>query len=295
MQTNVIFDLSNVVHTKRHSSFRKNEEVSKALLIHETFELMKYVSGKYKASGIIVACDSQHVWRKDIYPAYKGNRELTRDDSYEVVIETLQELQTFFKNCTSIPTIAYDRSEADDVIAVVKDYLYNNTDSKTVIVSSDKDFVQLLDDRTVLYAHTLKKERTSEDPEFDLFMKCIRGDRNDNILSAFPYVKKTRLEKAWGDGLEYANLMETRLKDGRKVFEAYELNKALIDLSQQPTQIRKGITEEFESQLQSKAKYDYLETVKFLRQYQLKNIINNLDEFKFLFKKKVFINNSTTE
>jgi 5'-3' exonuclease len=83
-----------------------------------------------------------------------------------------------------------------------------------------------------------------------LFFKCMRGDSGDSIFSAYPKVREKKLSEAWEDrneqGFNWNNLMlqtwQKPLPDGTEetivVKEAYEFNQSLIDLTQQPQEIK---------------------------------------------------------
>ncbi len=81
-----------------------------------------------------------------------------------------------------------DRVEADDIISmIVSSPKYNGW--QKVIVSSDKDFLQLLDDETVLYRPIQKKAWTKNtvieeygiSPENFVIARAIAGDKSDNL------------------------------------------------------------------------------------------------------------------
>jgi hypothetical protein len=83
-----------------------------------------------------------------------------------------------------------------------------------------------------------------------LFMKCMRGDSGDSIYSAYPKVREKKLIEAWDDreaqGYNWNNLMLQEWTDKDidgnekkvQVWEAYKLNKSLIDLTLQPDEIK---------------------------------------------------------
>lgn len=94
-----------------------------------------------------------------------------------------------------------------------------------------------------------------------LFIKIIRGDVGDGIFSAYPGVryegssKKTGIREAWEDrnagGFHWNNFMLSRwekakgqdamgntISDNVRVMDEYEFNRKLIDLSQQPENVR---------------------------------------------------------
>lgn len=86
---------------------------------------------------------------------------------------------------------------------------------------------------------------------YALFIKCIRGDTGDGIFSAYPRVQEKKLKAAWEDrndvGYNWNNLMLQEWKDGRdedgkdikaRVLDRYRFNQSLIDLTQQPDDVK---------------------------------------------------------
>jgi uncharacterized protein (DUF1919 family) len=83
----------------------------------------------------------------------------------------------------------------------------------------------------------------------------MRGDSGDSIFSAYPKVRETKLKAAWEDrndlGYNWNNLMLQEWRDEDddgnektvRVLDAYNFNKMLIDLTQQPHEI-KGLMDE---------------------------------------------------
>lgn len=282
MKTNVVFDLSNLTFITHHTLLKKSNTFLKSYLLFQTINLIKYLAKKYHADGIIIACDSPNVWRRDIYPEYKANRKKTRDAYYEDVKEVMGNIKDFFNECTSIPAVAVKRAEADDIIASVVQNAGNNI--RTVIISSDKDFVQLLAyDNVILYSPSQQKERQSLDAGFDLFEKCIRGDSGDNIKSAFPRVRKTVLEAAWHDSYKMMNLLESTTKEGKVVKDGYMFNKHLIDLSLQPDHIKLNISNALENL--SINKYNSMKVLKFIGKHDMKNVSDDFLKNREVFKK----------
>jgi len=90
------------------------------------------------------------------------------------------------------------------------------------------------------------------DAEWELFFKCIRGDTSDTIKSAYPNVFETTMRKAFNDrgGPEWNNfLLKTWGKNKILVRDRYDFNKSLIDLSQQPENIKLLMEETIERSL----------------------------------------------
>lgn len=274
--TILICDTSNIAFVKRHGIFSKNDkkvkDYSKEYLIQEIIKDILHTAKNYKADKLVLAFDSKNTWRKEMYENYKENRDLEFDIYKDVVIEALQDLYWFFDEATNALSLKVERCEADDVIYGVTRYF---KDEDKVILSRDKDFVQLIDDKTKLYDPVGKTERYSENPDLDLFIKCIRGDKGDNIFSAYPRVRETKIREAYDDPLKKMNLLEEKRKvDGERVKEHYEFNRSLIDLSYIPQEYYQQIQQEIENQL-NKEGYGYAKTLRAFGTLGLKNFINN--------------------
>lgn len=268
--TNLLVDLNNVVFSTRFAKVKNpargiKEPLVAQFIMKEVIQSIVFHANLFKVDAIAITCDSPNVWRRDIFPTYKGNRD--KDDIYhDECIEAAMLTKEFFTTVTNSSVFENPRSEADDCIAV---FCQESTGVNNIIMSADKDFIQLTNGRTKLYSPTQKTWRTSEDTEFDLFLKCIRGDTNDNIRSAFPRVRETRLRNAWDDPVEMMNLMETVRKDGVKVLDAFEMNLALIGLSEQPQNIRDEIIEMIKEETSRRKCYGELKIMKFFHENEL--------------------------
>lgn len=279
MHTNLIVDLNNLVFTTRFSkvktpsSNRRKEDMVTELIFKDTLLSIVYFANTFKADGIVITCDSSNVWRKDIYPEYKANRDHA-DVYYEETIAAAELTKKFFRECTNASVLEVPRAEADDIIAVI---CQESKDVENIIVSADKDFIQLIDDNTRLYSPAQGIWRESEDAGYELFLKCIRGDSNDNIKSAFPRVWEKKVRAAWDDDYNMMNLMETVRKDGLKVGDEFEKNRNLIDLTMQPDYIRQDILRVIKTPCQRK--FGELKIMKFLSDHNLKAFCDML-QFK---------------
>lgn len=272
----LICDASNIAFVKRHGIFPRNEkkvqDYAKEYLIQEVIKDILHTATKYNAKKLVLAFDSKNTWRKEMYSNYKDNRDVEFDIYKEVVIDALADLHWFFDSATNALSLKVERCEADDVIYGVTQRF---KDEDKVILSRDRDFIQLIDDKTKLYDPVGKAERYSENPELDLFIKCMRGDKGDNIFSAYPRVRETKLREAYEDPLKKMNLLEEKRKvDGERVKEHYEFNRDLIDLSRIPQEYYDAIQSEIDSQL-NKEGYGYAKTLKAFGAIGLKNFINN--------------------
>jgi 5'-3' exonuclease len=133
--------------------------------------------------------------RKNINSDYKANRQLTRITNWEIYDNKDQEYASMsaqierlveYLHMLPVDLLAIDKVEADDVIA----YIGKQFDqSKVTIVSSDKDFMQIVNDRVQIYSPVKKKvygpvevlEEQGVLPSNYLIVKSLLGDNSDNL------------------------------------------------------------------------------------------------------------------
>lgn len=245
---NLYVDMHNLAWITRHSRlttpktrYRKDPH-AKDLIRTEMMRGIIGAANQHAATGVILALEGGS-WRRGIYPEYKMKENDEEDIYKEEVTQAVEECAEFFRNHTAALVLKVLGAEGDDIIA----FGVQNTAPgiKSLILSSDKDFMQLLYDDVSLYSMTQREFRQTDDPTFELFLKCIRGDTSDNIPSAYPRVRLDRLRKAWDDPYELQNLLEETNIRGEKVEDVFLRNASLIDLNAQPNHIRDSMEETF--------------------------------------------------
>lgn len=215
---------------------------------------------------------------------YKANR--VYDNSLDLFIELIKGFEQIVREHTNIICLGAPTLEGDDVFAA---YVQEFKDDEIIGVSGDKDFVQLLKyENFRLIDPETGKDRTHDDPHFFLFEKCFRGDPGDNVMSAYPRVRKTRLQKAFTDPFELTNLLnetwsftdpETNVQTVYSVKDLYEENRLLMDLSAQPAHIRKLMQETVVNAVANRGTYSFFHFTKFCGKYNLKKIVENASNF----------------
>jgi 5'-3' exonuclease len=266
---NLLVDINNIAFATRFAKIktpknrRHKEKFVTESLVREMFSWVINIAHANKCTGLVIARDSKNVWRRDIYPLYKAGSTSDEDVYYSEILAAADMLCDYVKHHTAGYVVAAERCEADDVIAV----WCQESDTPSLIMSTDKDYVQLVNENVKLYSPVQKVFREPEDAQYELFLKCIRGDKNDNIRSAFPRVRETVLKAAWGDDYKLLNLLETVKKDGTKVADSFELNQKLIDLSMQPQEIRDSIVSAIEQFVPSS--YSMFDTQKYFKDHNL--------------------------
>ena len=134
--------------------------------------------------------------RRKIHPDYKSNRtpgkRITRWDAFKNATEEKEAMKIQFSRLLDyldflpINVISIDRIEADDTIAYIAHTLMNED---VTIMSSDQDFLQLVNDRITVWSPTKKKFYTPRMVMDDygvpahnfLMYKVLMGDKSDNI------------------------------------------------------------------------------------------------------------------
>jgi DNA polymerase-1 len=197
--------------------------------------------------------------RQNIDPNYKAQRATsrithwglydTKEEETEALINQLFRTQDYI-DCLPIHQLMLEKLEADDIIAWIAKKASLSSVKKCTIVSSDKDFLQLVDGTIEVYAPIKKKTFTKDNifeelkvlPENYNIVKALIGDNSDNlqgvkglgiktIVSEFPKLL-TEITN-----LEYVYKVAEEKLEGKKIFakiihnwDRVETNFELMDL-----------------------------------------------------------------
>lgn len=304
MKTYLILDASNILYRTFFAHIEQSEDINIGMCHHSALMTMSKYYRKYKADEVVIAFDN-YSWRKAYtknlkncltYKRYKSNRRqnLTQkqEETFARFDAHVEEFMQIMKAKTGLIVLERKFLEADDLIA---GFTQQFPDDKHIIISSDKDFIQLLSNPnvSVIDPKTDKARDLSEwnfDAGFFIFEKCFRGDTGDAVISSYPRLRRDKIEKAWEDELLKVNLMnhtytidvinpDTGTLEQRtyKTGELFEENKMLMDLTAQPEYVRELIVEAIDNAFKNRGKFSYFDFVKFCGKYNLQNIIKGLD------------------
>lgn len=273
----LLVDTANTFFRARHAAHRQSDTWDKlGFALHVTLGSVNKAWRDQKADHVVFCLEGRS-WRKDYYEPYKKNRAVARAalteaqaEEDKLFWETFDELKTYITDKTNCTVLQHSNLEADDLIA---GWIQSHPDDEHVIVSSDSDFHQLLAENVKQYngvadeLHTIqgifdkkgkpvidkktKEPKVIPEPAWILFEKCMRGDPTDNVFSAYPGVRKTKLEEAFKDqsnkGFAWNNLMLQRWSDHNgeehRVLDDYLRNVTLVDLTAQPDDVKAQISE----------------------------------------------------
>jgi hypothetical protein len=151
------------------------------------------------ADRIILTIESRS-WRKTFYPLYKANRLAGKeaDDKLDLFYEAVNKAADFMTHFTNAKVLRVNEAEGDDIIAVLAQKFALDGD-KTVIVSTDGDFKQLLRYKGVRIFNPIKKNYVSGYSQLEYITKIVKGDAGDNVPSSYPRIKKEILEAISND------------------------------------------------------------------------------------------------
>ena len=184
-------------------------------------------------------CKRANIWRNELFPNYKGTRANGAEDGFmggpffEMVYNDNMFIQGGARSILKHPKL-----EADDCIAIaVKHLLQTYPTCKIYIITSDKDYLQLAEERVHLYNLAFKKlteqKSCTGSASCDLFCKIVTGDPSDNIPSVFPKCgPKTALKY-----FENRDLFEKKLQESELFQKQYELNRKIIDFNYIPEEL----------------------------------------------------------
>ena len=230
-----------------HLNITKRDSLEPDMVRHMILNSLRmYRQTFFEEYGELVICyDSKHYWRRDYYPEYKASRKKTRDSSghdWDNIFEFLNMMKQEIKDNFPYKVLEVYGAEADDIIATLCHELeFDN--GKTLILSGDKDFVQLQKYRNVTqYSPITKKFVNGIDPNEYLYEHILKGDTGDgvpNVLSP---------DNTFVDGLrqkplskkkiaEWAGPMCEQMLPNEEVKRNYQRNKKLIDLTQSPNEL----------------------------------------------------------
>ena len=227
---------------------------------------------------MVIACDSSNVWRKQVFPNYKAGRKANRAKSehdWEFIFDVLAKIKQEIKDFLPYKVIAVESAEADDIIAT----LCKRTNEKVLILSGDKDFIQLHNDRIRQYNPVLNKfVGKDENPIIYIREHILKGDRSDgipNVLSDDNVFIEGRRQTPLSRKKIEAWVNEVVPTFNEEQQKNYERNRQLIDLNYIPKEIEDNINREFNDvEVATRDKI-----LGYFINKKLKTLIESIDEF----------------
>ena len=260
---------------------RKSNEVDESMVRHMILNSIRlHRSDFHKEFGeVVLTYDSKHYWRRDYFPNYKAGRKKGREKDnkdWDSIFGVLNKIKAEFKENLPYKYLEVYGCEADDIIATL---CKHNQDEKIMIISGDKDFIQLHKYPNVKqYSPILKKMVNGHDPNTYIKEHILKGDTSDgvpNVLSPDnTFVDGIRQRPLGRKKIEnWLNINVDNLHD--EVKRNYQRNNKLINLDNVPEVLEKEIMFEFKEAPCG----DRSKLLNYFIQSRLKNLTNEIGEF----------------
>lgn len=262
-----------------------NIPLDEGLLRHMILNTIRLNRNKFAASydEMIICCDSKKYWRREVFPFYKAGRKKDREASgvdWSTMFNTLSLVRQELIDNFPYKTLMVEGAEADDIIGTLV-HRYHNYKKDILILSSDKDFMQLqIYDNVKQYSPVHKKYIRTGDPELYLKEHIIKGDRGDGIPNvASPdsvFVSGGRqkpMRKKLIETIANTNILTADINE--EIKRNYARNQMLVDLSKTPDNIQNEICELYTN-------YEIKDRSNLFNYFvdkKLKNLMENISEF----------------
>lgn len=265
-----------------------------------------YVINLVRPTRVIIVFDGHgsSVNKKYIYPEYKANRNIRRitdwdhfenqEQESEAITNQIIRLIQYLK-MLPVDILSIDKVEADDVIG----YIAKRYGKEVTIMSSDRDYLQLVDDRITVFSPTKKKFYTPATvlteygvtPINFLTQKILLGDSGDNVPGVHKLGPKTLIkefpELALEDLVSLEDVLSKCEKGNKKVHSSIlnfkhqlSINKQLMDLHE-PNMPEYAISEIESMILEPYKQFNSRGFHKLYEDDDLGNSITNLDSWLF--------------
>ena len=286
----ILVDMSQIslASMMMHLNMNKTTKPDENMVRHMILNSLRMYRSRFKEEyGELVLCfDSRHYWRRDHFPNYKAGRKKGRESSnldWDAIFGCLNEIKQELKDYFPYKQVEVYGAEADDIIgALCLELEYDN--GKTLILSGDKDFIQLHRFNNVSqYSPITKKMMVNDNPHQYLDEHILKGDSSDgvpNVLSP---------DNTFVDGLRQKPLskkkiaewtgeilvpVEMAIPDG-EVKRNFQRNQQLIDLSKTPKEIFLACLKEY----QDSPEGDRSKLLNYFTKKRLKNLTESIGEF----------------
>ena len=286
----IIIDMNQIslASLMMHLNMTKTKEPDENMVRHMILNSVRmYRTMFHEEYGeVILTYDSKHYWRRDFFPQYKSNRKKGRETDgkdWDTIFEVLNKIKAEIKDNLPYKFLEVYGAEADDIIATICKNSQTEKDrsknEKIIIISGDKDFIQLQKYLNVKqYSPILKKLVNGSNPETYIKEHILKGDTSDgvpNVLSP---------DNTFTDGLRQRPLGKKKIeawldmdisefKD--EVKRNYQRNEKLIDLSKIPDELENEILTQFRGAPHG----DRSKLLNYFIKSRLKNLTETIGEF----------------
>lgn len=292
----ILVDFNQVLISNIMMQVRENSgsiELDENLIRHMALTSIKRYKNKFSKDygEMVICCDDQNYWRKDKFPYYKARRKDDQKKSdidwtelFRIINLIRSEIEEYFP----YKVIQIASAEADDIIGSIchtyGQYLNNDSTDKILILSADKDFIQLHVYANVVHYDPIRDRWINHDnPQQYLFEHILKGDRGDgipNVLSdgdSFVMSKrqKTMTQKRLDALMGFFKTFIIPEDFDPQVLNNIKRNTDLIDLERIPYGIKELVIAKYEEE----NKKDKSKLFDYFIARRLRNLMDTISEF----------------
>ena len=286
MEKVILIDGNNILFrsyyaTAYNGNTMKNSKGFPTNALYGLVNMMNKIIEEENPTYIMCAFDKGKTFRHDKYADYKGGRMATPDELKMQFPEAKKLVEAMGINYFEI-----DNYEADDIIGTFAKKCNNNKDFDAVIISSDKDLLQLITDEVevkllkqvgnIRMTHQEFINTYGIEPPRMVDLKALMGDPSDNIPGVKGVGEKTALQllqeyKTLDNIYENIDSIKGKLKD--KLIEGKESAYQSYDLATIYTEV--PIDTDLEK-IRYKG-YDTLKYIELLEDYEFYSLIKKMN------------------
>lgn len=282
----IILDINQVMlsNLMMQMGSHTNMKIEESLVRHMILNSIRMYNNKFREEfgEMVIACDNSRYWRRDVFPYYKANRKKMRDATdldWNAIFDCMKKIRAELTEYFPYRVINVDGAEADDVIGTLVEHYANDMMNPILILSGDKDFIQLQKYMNVKqYDPIRKKFIAHNNPQQYIKEHIIKGDAGDGVPNFLSpdncLVVGSRQKPITTKKLEMWLQMSPE-QMGEDLHRNYKRNEQLIDLSHIPVDVKQRVINEYEAQ-SGKSRNNLFN---YFVSHKLKNLMENINEF----------------
>ncbi len=270
-----------VANLMMNLKMNKSKTVDESMVRHMILNSIRMYRTEHRNEygEVVLTWDSKHSWRRDYFPEYKASRRKGREESnldWDDIFTTLNKIRKEIKENFPYKYLEVFGAEADDIIGSLCE---ENRDEKIMIISGDKDFIQLQKYSNVTqWSPITKKQVNGFDPTIYLKEHILKGDTSDgvpNVLSP---------DNTFTDGLRQRPLTRKKIQSwlvgggsdwNDEVKRNFQRKVTLIDLTQTPEELKNQIRLEYNNAPHG----DRSKLLNYFMKNKLRELTENIGEF----------------
>ena len=283
----ILVDMNQVTLSNLMVQLGGSKNVEPDFVRHMVLNSLRSYRSKFQGEfGELVLCyDNKTNWRREYFPNYKHSRRKGRKESkldWNNIFDTLHLIKSELTEFFPYKVLEVDNAEADDIIASVVFHVASEPKNyeKVLILSSDKDFIQLQKYNFVSqYSPMQKKFINGVDPTTYIKEHILKGDRGDGVPNFLSpdntFVDELRQRPLSKRKLEAWIDLEPSDYCNEEMMRNYQRNRTLIDLSYIPDDIKEKCTETFLDAPEGNRKH----LLNYFIKKKLKSLMENIGDF----------------